>query len=144
MSGKSEITLKAGLKAMDFKAVTGMLEKVYWSPGISEREIIRGAKNSALVAGAFDENGIQVGYARVVSDKTRFAYILDVVVHESFRKTGIGRSLVRFLLGHKELKDVYQWMLCTRDAHGVYKKLGFKELSNAACWMEIRSPRPER
>ena len=52
--------------------------------------------------------------------------------------------MVKFILNHPSLKDVYQWLLITRDAHGVYGKVGFKQLENPDKWMEIRLPRPER
>lgn len=121
-----------------------MLSKVFWSPGITKNEILKGIKNSALVVGAYTENGQQIGFLRVVSDKVRFAYLMDVVVNETYRRQGIGQKMVKFALSHPELKDVYQWLLGTLDAHGVYKKLGFEPLKNTEKWMSIIKPRPER
>jgi GNAT superfamily N-acetyltransferase len=141
---KQEFQIKDGFINMDFNQVTGMLEKVYWSVGIKEAEVIKGAKNSALLVGAFNSENQQIGFARVISDKTRFAYIMDVVVDESFRKQGIGKALVDHILNHHELKDVYQWLLRTKDAHGVYRKFGFKSITNPDEWMGIMHSRPER
>lgn len=136
--------IKDGFKNMDFIKVTEMLSKSFWSPGINIDEVKKGAENSALIIGAFTLNGEQIGYARVISDKTRFAYILDVYIDENFRKRGIGQKLIGFILNHKDLIDVYQWLLITKDAHGVYKKAGFKSLSRPNDWMEIRNERPNR
>jgi ribosomal protein S18 acetylase RimI-like enzyme len=133
-----------GFGKMDFKRVTEMLECAWWSKGISIGEVKQGAKNSALVVGVFTGDGLQIGYSRVISDKTRFAYILDVYVDERYRRKGIGQSMIRHILSHPELKDVYQWLLITEDAHGVYRKVGFKGLESPDKWMEIRRPRPER
>jgi GNAT superfamily N-acetyltransferase len=80
----------------------------------------------------------------VISDKTRFAYILDVYVDEKFRRKGIGQFLINSILKHVDLKDVYQWLLITKDAHGVYGKSGFTPLGRPGDWMEIRSDRPDR
>jgi GNAT superfamily N-acetyltransferase len=77
----------------------------------------------------------------VISDKTRFAYILDVYMDEKYRRKGIGQAMIKFILNHPEIKDVYQWVLITRDAHGVYRKVGFQPLENPDKWMEIRNPR---
>ena len=121
-----------------------MLSKVFWSPNITENEILKGITNSALVVGAYNERGKQIGFLRVVSDKVRFAYILDVVVHEDYRRQGIGQKMVKFTLSHPELKDVYQWLLVTMDAHGVYEKCGFELLKNPEKWMSIITPRPDR
>jgi GNAT superfamily N-acetyltransferase len=140
----SEYSLKTGIMEMDFDKVTLMLKEVWWSPGIKKGEVIQGAQNSAVVVGAFSADNEQIGYARVISDKTRFAYISDVVVDERYRRKGIGRSMVNFILRHNELKDVYQWLLLTRDAHGVYQKSGFKPIANPGGWMEIWNKRPER
>jgi len=87
---------------------------------------------------------VQVGYARCVSDKTRFAYILDVYVDENHRKQGIARAMVKYIISHPDLKDVYQWTLRTRDAHGVYKEVGFKPCAQPEQWMEIWGTRPVR
>jgi ribosomal protein S18 acetylase RimI-like enzyme len=124
--------------------IQGMLSKTYWSPGITKNEIAKGIRNSALVVGAYDAGGRQVGFCRVISDKTRFAYLLDVIVAEDCRHRGIGQEMVRFAMAHPELSDVYQWLLKTSDAHGVYGKCGFAPLEDPERWMGRMQPRPER
>ncbi|MBI4832154.1 MAG: GNAT family N-acetyltransferase [Candidatus Lindowbacteria bacterium] len=121
-----------------------MLSESYWTPGITKNEIKKGLDNSALVVGAYLADGRQIGFLRVISDKVRFAYLLDVIVHDEYRGRGMGRGMVRFALAHPDLKDVYQWILITKDAHGVYEKLGFQALQDAWKWMTIWKPRPER
>ena len=136
-----DYTLKSGSEEMDFNKVTEMLSTTFWSPGIQFDEVLKGARNSALVVGAFDSKNEQVGFARVISDKTRFAYILDVIVDDGYRKQGLGQAMIRYILANQELKDVYQWLLITKDAHDVYKNVGFKVTERANDWMEIRKPR---
>lgn len=138
-----EIVIKVGYENMDFAKVTEMLSKAFWSMGIKVDEVKKGALYSALVVGAFYDN-VQVGYARVISDKTRFAYILDVYVDEPYRKKGIGQLMMNSILANEDLKDVYQWLLITKDAHGVYEKAGFKVVNRPNDWMEIRNERPRR
>ena len=135
--------IKTGFNNIDFAKVTQMLAGSYWSKGIKIDEVRQGAANSALVVGAF-YNGKQIGYARVISDKTRFGYICDVFVDERYQRNGIGRMMVDHILNHESLTDVYQWLLITKDAHGVYAKPGFKPLANPEYWMEIRNERPQR
>ena len=134
--------IRDGFDKMDFSRVTEMLATAFWSVGIKIDEVRQGARNSALVVGAFDKDERQIGYARAISDKTRFAYIMDVFVDEHFRRQGIGQAMVRHILEHPELEDVYQWVLITKDAQGVYKKLGFQVTGRGIDWMEIRNPRP--
>ena len=84
-----KVLLKEGTENMDFVKVTEMLTQSFWSPGIEIEEVKKGAYNSALLVGAFNQQGEQIGYARAISDKTRYAYILDVIVHENYRNQGI-------------------------------------------------------
>jgi len=143
MQDKNDFEIKFGYDKMNFEKITEMLAGAYWSKHIKMEEVKQGAKNSALVAGVFHQDD-QVGYARVISDKTRFAYILDVFVDKRFRKKGIGQWMVDNILNHEDLKDVYQWLLMTKDAHEVYKKSGFTSLKFPDWYMEIRHDRPDR
>lgn len=143
MNQKENFLIKHGFDQMNFDQVRDMLKKVFWSIDIKNEEIIQGAKNSALLVGVFRSDE-QIGFARVISDKTRFAYIMDVVVHEKYRLQGIGQLMINYILSHPDLKDVYQWLLRTRDAHGVYNKAGFKQIGNPEEWMEIMHERPQR
>jgi len=136
--------LKSGVQEMDFIKVTGMLTNAYWCKGIQIDEVKKSALHSALVVGAFLPGGNQIGFARVISDKTRFAYILDVIVDEPYQRMGIGQAMLRFILSHPDLEDVYQWFLVSSTAQAVYGKVGFKRLSNPEKWMEIKFDRASR
>jgi N-acetylglutamate synthase-like GNAT family acetyltransferase len=124
--------------------IHAMLSATDWSPGITKDEIASGIRNSALVVGAYAEEGRQVGYCRVISDKTRFAYLLDVIIAEDCRHRGIGQAMVCYTVSHPELRHVYQWLLKTSDAHGVYAKCGFAPVEDLERWMGKMQPRPER
>ncbi len=103
-------------------------------------KVRRAASNSFLVIGCYLESE-QVGYLRVISDTVRFAYILDVYVDAEHRREGIGKALVKFALDHPDLQDVPQWALRTRDAHEVYKSVGFGPIDRIQSWLEyLRSP----
>jgi ribosomal protein S18 acetylase RimI-like enzyme len=143
-SFNSKFNISDDIKKMNFARLTEMLKDAYWSKGIGIEEVKQGAVNSSLVVGVFTSDGLQIGYARVISDKTRFAYILDVYVDEAFRRQGIGQAMVDFILHHPTLEDVYQWVLITRDAHGLYSEFGFKPLEFPERWMEMRNPGPQR
>ncbi|MCX6271279.1 MAG: GNAT family N-acetyltransferase [Bacteroidetes bacterium] len=94
MNNAVNYLIKDGYNEMNFNKVTDMLKNAFWSIGIDQEEVMKGARNSALVVGAFTPENEQIGYARVISDKTRFAYILDVMVDEKFRKQGIGKAMM--------------------------------------------------
>jgi ribosomal protein S18 acetylase RimI-like enzyme len=130
----AETVIDASLERIDFARVHGWLSNTYWSPGVSREKVERAARNTALVIGAY-RDGVQVGYLRVVSDKTTFAYIADVYVDEAYRGKGIARAMVRYALDHPEYQGLRRWMLATRDAHDVYRGLGFEAVPNPERWM---------
>ncbi|MDD2902266.1 MAG: GNAT family N-acetyltransferase [Syntrophales bacterium] len=138
------IHISSNRESLRIDDIQSMLSNVFWSPNITKNEILKGIRNSALVVGAYTEDGQQIGFLRVVSDKVRFAYILDAVVREDHRKQGLGQKMVKFALSHPQMRDVYQWVLKTLDAHGVYEKCGFEPLQYQERWMSIIKPRPER
>ena len=140
----TDIALSADRGRLRMDEVRAMLAATYWSPGITREEIAAGIRNSALVVGAYAGDGRQLGFCRVISDRTRFAYLLDVVVAEDCRHRGIGQAMVRFAVTHPDLRQVYQWLLKTSDAHGVYGKCGFAPIEDPERWMGIMRPRPER
>lgn len=137
---QGEHALDDDLQRFDFERCHAWLTSAYWSPGITRAEVERGFRHSTLVVGAYS-GPRQDGCLRVVSDLTRFAYVMDVFVEPSQRGRGLGGALVRFALEHPSLSLVQGWMLATNDAHGLYRKLGFTELSHAERWMRLRRER---
>jgi ribosomal protein S18 acetylase RimI-like enzyme len=135
-----DFLLDDSLDALQVDACHGLLTESYWSPGITRRDVEHGFRHSTVVVGAY-LGSEQVGCARVVSDKTRFAFVLDVIVHEAHRRRGLGRAMVRFLLAHPELSLVYRVALVTNDAHGVYAGLGFSTLAHPERWMTLERQR---
>lgn len=129
------------LQRFDFGRCHAWLTGTYWSPGITRAEVERGFRLSTLVVGAY-QGERQDGCLRLVSDLTRFAYVMDVFVDTARRGRGLGRALVRFALEHPSLELVQRWVLGTNDAHEVYRPLGFAELPNPEQWMTLRRPRP--
>jgi GNAT superfamily N-acetyltransferase len=78
----------------------------------------------------------QVGFARVVTDRATFAYLADVFVLEGHRGRGLGKWLMEVVLAHPELQGLRRWMLATADAHGLYRRYGFRELGKPQIFME--------
>ncbi len=126
---------------IDFAQVHAWLTTTYWSPGIARERVEKAARGSSLVVGAY-RAGEQVAYLRVVSDKTTFAWICDVYVDEAHRGQGIARAMVRYALEHPEHQGMRQWLLATRDAHGVYRGVGFDSLRIPEKWMRYPPEMP--
>ena len=65
------ITLSHDHADQDLTAIHAYLSRSYWSPGVAMETVERSIANS-IVVGAFDD-GAQVGFARIISDKATFA-----------------------------------------------------------------------
>ena len=123
---------------MDIAAIHAYLSRSYWAANIPYEIVARAIANS-LCFGAF-EGDRQVGFARVVSDKTTFAYLCDVYVLEEYRGRGLSKRLMEAVCAHRDLQGLRRFALDTRDAHGLYEKFGFKAPLRANAHMEIVRP----
>ncbi|HVM32332.1 MAG TPA: GNAT family N-acetyltransferase [bacterium] len=127
---------------VDLELLTRWLSGTYWVPGIGQDEVRRSLRHSSLVVSAHSAGGAPVGFARVVSDKTRFGYFMDVYVEETHRRRGLAKAMIQFAMDHPDHRGVYLWLLATRDAQSVYAKAGFRPLAHPERWMEIQKGRP--
>jgi GNAT superfamily N-acetyltransferase len=86
--------------------------------------VVRTVSGAARVVRCYD-GAEQVGFARVVSDEVAIAFLLDVYVLDCYRGAGVGVELVREAVDNGPHRDL-RWCLMTRDAHGLYARLGFE------------------
>jgi len=111
-------------------------EESYWAVGHSRDVVVASFEASARVVGAYLD-GEQVGYCRVVTDGVAVAYLADVFVLGDHRGKGLGRALVQAAVDDGPYAGL-RWVLHTRDAHDLYRELGFGAPSD---WMMER-PKP--
>ena len=78
--------------------------------------------------GVFTDEGKQVAFARVLTDFSVFAWIMDVFVLEEYRGKGLGKLLMAGITEHPGLQNLERWGLGTKDAHGLYEQFGFHRL----------------
>lgn len=135
---KDNYTISTDPTRLDFDVIHHFLTNSYWSPGIPFETVKKAAENS-LCFGVYDGED-QVGYARVVTDYTTYAYIADVFILESHQGRGLGKWLMRCVVDYPELAGLRRWMLATRDAHGLYEQVGFQALAAPERFMEINRP----
>ena len=115
--------------------------KSYWAEN-RPFEIVEKSIRNSLCFGVFTCNE-QIGFARVVTDYSTFAWLCDVFILEDYRGQGIGKWLVECVVNHPELNRVKCILLASRNAHELYRKYGgFTELSSPQRWMERRRSGP--
>ena len=127
---------------LDLEFVVAQLSGAYWAHGRSRTTIERSIRHS-IPFGVFAGDG-QVGFARVVSDRATFAWVCDVIIAPAARGRGLGTWLLRCIDAHPELQDLRRWLLATRDAHGLYRKVGYAPLPEPDRWMQrlVEAPLP--
>ena len=124
---------------LDLKVIHDFLtNSSYWAVGRSFETVQRSIEHS-LSFGVYKGDRL-VGFARVVTDYATFAWLADVFILEEARGQGLGTWLVEVILSHPELQGFRRWALATKDAHEIYRRLGFSELKRPERWMERRDP----
>jgi N-acetylglutamate synthase-like GNAT family acetyltransferase len=126
---------KAGL---DVDFIHRELAASYWAKKIP-RTIVERAIENSMCFGIFDD-GRQVGFARVITDKATFAYLCDVIITASHRGKGAGKQLMAHIMMHPDLQGLRRFTLATQDAHGLYAQYGFTTPRYPDRLMEITRP----
>jgi len=121
---------------LQLDAIHAYLTRSYWSPGIPKELVAKAIAHSVCI-GAYAPDGAQVGFARLVTDHATFGYLADVYVLEAHRGKGLSRAMVAALLAPVEVQGFRRIMLATRDAHGLYAKLGFEPVADPKPLMQI-------
>jgi GNAT superfamily N-acetyltransferase len=142
-----DYVISADAARLDTLAIHSYLQRSYWSEGIPF-EIVDRAVKASLCIGAYDRSGAQVGLARLISDYATFCFVCDVYVLEPHRGRGLSKAMMAMALQHPKLQGLRRWSLGTLDAHGLYRRFGFRALASPERHMELTVPdiykRPHR
>jgi GNAT superfamily N-acetyltransferase len=98
-------------------------EHAYWALGRPFETMRHLVCDAARVVGLYDR-GRQIGFCRVASDDTTYAWLFDVYVLPPYRGRGLGVELVREAVENGPHADL-PWILHTKDMHRLYARFGF-------------------
>ena len=136
---KDEFTISTDRSRLDVDAIQRFLvEESYWARERTFDQTKTAIENS-ICFGLYHQDRL-IGFARVVSDRSTFAYIGDVFVLEEFRGQGLSKWLMQVIVEYPELQGIRRWVLATRDAHGLYSQFEFAPLRYPERWMEKTAP----
>ena len=136
---QGEYTISTDKARLDLAVIQRFLSKEsYWAGERSIHQTKTAIENSICFGLYHHEK--QVGFARVVSDKSTFAYVGDVFVLSEYRGRGLSKWLMQVIIDHPELQGLRRWVLATKDAHGLYSQFEFAELRHPERWMEKTAP----
>lgn len=110
----------------------------YWAKDIPT-DIFHTSFDHSYTIGILKE-GVQVGYARMVTDYATFAYLADVYVEDAHRGQSLAKKMIEILMAQEWTKKLRRLMLATLDAHGLYADFGFVQPAFPERYMEINRP----
>lgn len=136
---KGKFSISTDKKKLQIEVIQTYLdEESYWAAGRTKEQTQCAIENSLCFGVFFADK--QIGFARVVTDHSTFAYVGDVFVLPDYIGQGLGKWLMETIVAHPDLQNLRRWVLATRDAHELYEKYGFTELKHPERWMEKAAP----
>jgi len=116
------------LNSNQIEQLRNLFKQMWWAKERGADEIAVMLKNSRSFGLVESDTQNLVGYARVLTDEIKYAFIFDLMVIESHRKKRLGKMLMESILNHPCLKNVKHFELtCAPDMIAFYKKFGFSE-----------------
>jgi ribosomal protein S18 acetylase RimI-like enzyme len=132
----SLISITSDPARIDIDAALALLRQTYWAKEMPREKLAKAIEHSLCFA--MLRGDTLVGLARVVTDRTTFAYLTDVVIEPSLRGQGLAQRLMEEILAHPDLQGLRRFALITRDARRLYEKFGFSVGSGDLTYMERR------
>lgn len=130
----NKLLVSTDKEKLDIPFIHSFLTNAYWSKGRTLEQVRKSIENSTCFGLYLDNE--QIGFARVLSDKVIFAYLMDVFIIEEQRGKGYSKYFLNKIFNYQEFIGVKKWMLATKDAHNLYKMFGFTTVTNTEKWME--------
>ena len=116
------------LNSKQIEQLFELSQQMWWSKDRTRDDISILLKNSMSFGFVEKESQDLVGFARVLTDEIRYAFIFDVMAVECHRGKGLGKALIDTIIAHPRLKNVKNFELtCSPDMVAFYEKFGFSE-----------------
>lgn len=99
----------------------------WWTNQRSLEETRKCVQGSQVCIGLI-ENGLLVGFVRVITDFTFKALIFDLIINSKYRNLKLGKKLMGLVKNHEKLKGVTHFELyCLPELINFYKRFEFSE-----------------
>lgn len=121
---------------LDREMIVDFLAASYWGSAVDHAVLARSLEH-CVPFGLYKDSSEQIGFAKVITDFTRFAWLGDVFILEDYRGQGLALWLNQTIRDCELFRDVGRWVLRTRDAHPLYRKLGYETLADPEEWMVL-------
>ena len=113
-------------------------EQSSWAVGIPRSVVERSIENSLCFGGYVE--GRQVAFARVVTDFSTFASVVDLFVLPDYRGRGFASRILETMLAHPSLQKLRRFTVAGSEAHGLFEKFGFTAPQHPESMLERYCP----
>ncbi|NEA32024.1 GNAT family N-acetyltransferase [Streptomyces sp. SID13031] len=123
------IVAQEAVEAERLPQLMDLFSSAWWMADRAPDDITQMLQESDLVLAFIHEPTNQLaGFTRVLTDYTYLAMVLDVVVHNNFRGSGLGAALMDAVVQHPRLTDVRSIeLICQPDLVPFYRRWGFTD-----------------
>jgi GNAT superfamily N-acetyltransferase len=133
---KGEYLISTDKEKLDIKAIHHFLSTTsYWCKNVP-KSVVETSIQHSLCFGIYKAEE-QVGFARIITDYATVAYLGDVYVLEEHRGKGLSKWMIALIMEHPNLQGLRRWILRTSDAHELYRKFGWADVTDTSRWMEV-------
>lgn len=114
------------------------LTRSTWAEGIDIETVTDSIQNS-LCFGVYHDRR-QIGFARLVTDYSTFAYLCDVYILEDYQGSGLGGWMIQCIHNHPIFEKLRRIVLFTSTAPWLYEKYGYEPVNRENFTWSITRP----
>ncbi|MEV4261619.1 GNAT family N-acetyltransferase [Kribbella sp. NPDC049584] len=123
----ADLTIQADVPPDRIAELTALMRTAWWMSDRTPAEVARLVAHSNIVTTLTLADRL-VGFARVLTDYTHIALVLDVIVDEFHRGSGLGAALLDAVVNHPELAAVRSLeLVCQPELVPFYRRWGFTD-----------------
>ena len=120
-----DITYTINPALFDIRAIADLREAVSWNRADEDYPIALSGYWATV--GGFDPAGQLVAWCAILSDEVRHAVLIDVIVHPSLQRQGVGQALVARAIAHIKAHNITIIHVDFLPEHAAfYERCGFQ------------------
>jgi len=131
---RGELIVTTDRAKIDIGDALALLHTTWWAGKMNQENLAQAVSESRTFA--MLEGKRLIGRARVVTDRTTYGYLTDVVIVEDKRGGGLRRWLIECVTDHRDLQSLRRLALLTSEAPWLYEKLGFVPGAGRSAYFE--------
>lgn len=101
-----------------------LYQNEWWSLNRTKQDVDKILQGPSIIIGIVDKNtDTLAGFARILTDYFKYAYIYDVIVAKDYRNKGLGALIMNTVINHPKLLNIKNLELtCKKEMIKFYEK----------------------